>query len=56
MKKKYYRHFYYLKNTISKEYLTQIHNRHEEWLLRENHKNTTILVLNGDKEFENDPT
>ncbi|CAD8079311.1 unnamed protein product [Paramecium primaurelia] len=43
------------KNTISKEYLTQIHNRHEEWLLRETHKNTSILVLNGDKEFESDP-
>ncbi|CAD8182089.1 unnamed protein product [Paramecium pentaurelia] len=42
------------KNTISKEYLTQIHNRHEEWLLRETHKNTSILVLNGDKEFESD--
>ncbi|CAD8118891.1 unnamed protein product [Paramecium sonneborni] len=42
------------RNSISYEYLLQIHQRHEEWLLGSQNKNQEILVLNGDKEFEGD--
>ena len=34
---------------ISKEYLQEIHNLHEEWLL---HQNEHVLIVDGEEEFE----
>ncbi|CAD8193991.1 unnamed protein product [Paramecium pentaurelia] len=42
------------KNSISKDYLVQIHQRHEEWLINTQNQNQKVLILNGDKEFEGD--
>ena len=35
-------------STISKEYLTELHNKHEEWLINQ----SNVLTLNGNIEFE----
>ena len=39
-----------MKDTISIEYIKQLHVRHEEWLL----KLPNVMVLDGNLEFEGD--